>query len=122
MGTPEKSEARIALAAFVEAMSDIVSVVGAENLGEEAPLKPASYRIQAYEVSEEELAGYEMPPTKVAWPVDAGVSLAAASDCAVVAADKVAAVFDTATQLTFFTEGDKIYQVAAVAKLPGDVC
>ena len=124
MGAPETSPARKALADFVAAVGDLPAVAGAANLGTEKLFVAESYRIQASVVTEADLANYDQttPPVKVAWPADAGVSLATAETCAVVPASKVDAVFKTATQLTFFTEASAIYQVAAVAKLPGDSC
>jgi hypothetical protein len=120
--TPETTPARIALNAFVQAVTNLESAVGAENLGPDATLQPTAYRIQATEVADADLADLEMPPTKVPWPSDAGVTLAEAHTCAVVSADKAGAVLQAANQLTYFTEADKIYRVAAVAKLPGDTC
>lgn len=124
MGTPETTPARKALADFVAAVSDLAAVAGAANLGTEMTLVADSYRLQATAVTDADLADYDqtIPPVKVAWPADAGVSLSSASTCAVASAAKVDAVLKAATQLTFFTEADAIYQVAAVAKLPGDRC
>ena len=124
MGTPETTPARKALADFVAAVGDLTSVAGATNLGTEKMLVPASYRIRATVVTDADLANYDqtVPPVKVAWPTDAGVSLASASTCAVAQAAKVDAVLKSATQLTFFTEAGAIYEVAAVATLPGDSC
>jgi hypothetical protein len=120
--TPEKTPARVALNSFVQSVTDLEAVVGAENLGPEATLQPAAYRIQATEVTDDDLADLDIPPTKVPWPSNTGVTLADAKQCAVVAADTAGEVLQAATQLTYFTESDRVYQVAAVAKLPGDVC
>ncbi len=124
MATPETTPARKALADFVAAVGDLTSVAGAANLSTEKVLVPEDYRIQATVVTDADLANYDqtMPPVKLPWPADAGVSLSSASTCAVVPAAKVDAVLKAATQLTFFTESATIYQVAAVAKLPGDNC
>ncbi|CAB4882628.1 unannotated protein [freshwater metagenome] len=124
MTEPESTPARKALAGFVTAMSDFATVAGAANLGGEGPLVAENYRIQARVVTDADLAGYDqsIPPVKVAWPSGAGVGLASASTCAVVAAPNVDAVLQAATQMTFFTDNGVIYQVAAVAKLPGDTC
>lgn len=124
--TPETSPARVALAAFVEAMGDITKIAGAENLGTDKVLVADSYRIQARSMTVEDLAGYEAPeqpsPQIVAWPSGTGVTLASATKCAEVSASKVDAVLKAATQLTFFSEDGTTYQVAAVAKLAGDMC
>jgi hypothetical protein len=120
--TPEKTDARQALAKFVELISDLATVVGAENLGAEIPFAPESYRLQARAVTEEELTGFDVEPTRVPWPADAGVALADAAECAIASADVVGALLTEANQLTYFTEGDAIYQVSAIALLPGDTC
>ena len=52
--------------------------------------------------------------------MDSGVKLADATVCALVPAAAVEAVFAEANQLTYFTEGAVVYQVTAVAALPGD--
>ncbi len=124
MGAPETTPARKALAGFVAAIGDLSAAAGAANLGAEKMLVAESYRIRATIVTDADLANYDqtVPPVKVAWPADAGISLASAATCAIVSASKVDAVFKPATQLTFFTEGNAIYQVATVAKLPGDSC
>ncbi len=120
--TPEKTDARQALAKFVELISDLSAVVGADNLGAEIPLAPESYRLQARAVTEEELSGLDVEPTRVAWPADAGVALGDAVECAIASAATVGALLTEANQLTYFTEGDVIYQVSAIAFLPGDAC
>ena len=124
--TPETTPARMALAAFVEAMGDIAKIAGAENLGTDKVLVAESYRIQARAMSPDDLAGYEAPeqpsPQIVAWPSGTGVALASATECAEVSASKGDAVLQTATQLTFFSENGVTYQVAAIAKLAGDIC
>ena len=50
------------------------------------------------------------------------LALASATECAEISASKVDAVLKTATQLTFFSENGVTYQVAAIAKLAGDIC
>ena len=120
--TPEKTDARQALAKFVELISDLATVVGAENLGAEIPLAPESYRLQSRVVTEDELSGFDIEPTRVTWPAAAGVSLADSAECATASADAVGALLTEANQLTYFTEGDAIYQVSAIALLPGDTC
>jgi hypothetical protein len=126
METPEQTPARVRLAGFVEAMARIETVAGVENLGPEKPIATDEYRIQARELTAEDLAGYapepDPTPQLVEWPSDAGVTLASAGSCAIVSGATVAALLNAATQLTFFTENAKTYQVAAIAKLPGDLC
>jgi hypothetical protein len=117
---PETTPARQKFAGFVDVIGDLAAVVGAANLGTEEILVPAELRFQATEVDEATLAGYEMEPTIVDWPADAGVRLAAATTCARSTAASVLAAFADATQLTFFRDAGVVYQVAAVAVLPGD--
>lgn len=122
MGSPESTTARKCLAAFVAQMSNIESVAGLGNLGQDAPLVPDNYLVQARELADSDLAAYDPPAHVMAWPTNAGVSLGATSTCAVVPAAKVDAVLKTATQNTVFTDAAKTYQVAAIALLPGDQC
>jgi len=120
-----ESDARRALAKFAELLGDIGVVVGNENLGEDAPLVAGSYRIQARPQTVEDLAAYDPAPTEMPWPAEIGVVLADAAECALIPAEAVSvadALFAEATQITFFKEADVVYQVAAVALLPGDVC
>ena len=110
--------ARDNLAAFVATASDLPTLVGAEHLGEEAPLVASRYRFQAMAVDPAQFT--DVPPTIVAWPADTGVVLADSAECAVVDAAKVDRLFADATQLTFFQEGDLVYQLSVIAVLPGD--
>ena len=55
-----------------------------------------------------------------AWPAGTGVLLAEAATCATATAEGVGQVLTAADQLTFFREGDVVYQVFAAGMLPGD--
>lgn len=126
-----ESPARKTLQAFVKALENIETVVGAENLGENKPLVADAYRMQAFEFGDVP-ADISTPttasvvagpaPTYVAWPAGTGVKLAEASRCALVSASAIGSLFVDANQLTYFTEDSKAYQVTAIAKLPGDSC
>ena len=129
---PDESDARKALRTFTDLLGDIAAVVGAENLGEEAPLVAESYRVQAMVVTDEELASIVEPaPTVVDWPL-ADLSLAGAAECLVVPADRIGSALTDASQITFFRDGTVadssvapnpiVYRVSAIALLPGDVC
>ena len=119
---PDESDARKALRTFTEQIADLATVVGDANLGPEAPLAPAAYRLRATPITAEELATIQDPaPEIVAWGI-ADQPLAAASECVVVTADAAGTTLSDATQLTFFTDADVTYRVAAVALLPGDTC
>lgn len=110
--------ARDNLAAFVAKVSDLQTLVGAEHLGAEAPLVATQYRFQALAVDPAQYT--DVAPTVVPWPADTGVVLADATECAVIDASKGDALFAEATQLTFFQEGDVVYQLSVIAVLPGD--
>lgn len=122
---PDESDARKALRTFTELIGDIVAVVGAQNLGEQAPVVAESYRIQTMPVSADELSGFDPAPTVVDWTL-AEVSLAAAAECLDVPAATAGAVFADAKQDTLFREttaaGAQVYRLAAIARLPGDTC
>jgi len=110
--------ARDNLAAFVAKVSDLQGLVGAEHLGAEAPLVATQYRFQAMAVDPTQYTDIE--PTIVPWPADTGVVLADSAECAVIDASKGDALFADATQLTFFQEGEAVYQLSVIAVLPGD--
>lgn len=114
----EVTPARDNLLKFVTLMNDVSTVAGAGNVGDEGIWVPDQYRFQAMVVDPTQWA--EPAPTIVEWPVETGVVLADSAQCAKVAADKVADLFVDATQLTFFQEGDDVYQLAVVGVLPGD--
>jgi hypothetical protein len=110
--------ARERLAKFVGSTGDLASLVGAENVGAAVAYSPESYRIRAT-VAEPDMAS-DPRPTIVPWPASTGVPLAGASMCATATAREAGDVLTAANQLTYFQEGDLVYQVAAVMQLPGD--
>ncbi len=104
-------------------LSDIEGAAGAANVGVDQPFVPTSYRFQSRAIDPTELTGQEPAPSVVAWPGEAGVSLASATTCARVDAASVGSLFLDAKQNTYFKEGDIVYQVAVAGVLPGDpVC
>ncbi|MCE9621805.1 MAG: hypothetical protein K8R99_05615 [Actinomycetia bacterium] len=116
-GSPSTA-ARDNLNTFVTLISDIAKVAGAGNLGDEQAFVPEQYRFQALGVDPTQYTDPE--PTIVAWPDGTGVVLADALQCATVDAAVVDELFAGATQLTFFEEGDVVYQLFAIGVLPGD--
>jgi hypothetical protein len=116
-----EDSARQHLQEFVEIMSNVEPTVGAAALGPEAPFAPAQYLIQATPVDPASL-DVDIEPTIVPWPADAPVRLADASTCAVLPAEVATPLFDDATVLTFFSDGDVTYSVAAVQQVPGRTC
>lgn len=117
----ETDPARVALAEFVAAMSDLPATVGDGALGPEQTFESAAYLIQATP-SDPATLDVDIEPTIVPWPQDAPVRLADAAVCAVLPADVGTALFDEATTLTFFSEADVTYAVAAVQQVPGRTC
>lgn len=121
--TTESTPARTALLTFVNAMSDLAGVAGAEHVGTEELWNAPTFRLRA---TPNDPSGITDPaPTVLPWPADTGVTLAAASNCVQADAAKVGEVLGSANQLTFFTEADSsgatvTYEVVAVQLLPGD--
>ena len=110
--------ARDNLQEFVQLLGNLPAAVGVDNVGEEKPIVADSYRFQALVVDPTQWT--EPAPKVVAWPGDTGVVLADSHECARVPAAKVDALFEQATQLTFFRENDLVYQLSVVAMLPGE--
>ena len=113
--------ARQHLQEFVEIMTNVEPTVGAGALGPEQPFAPAQYLIQAMPVDPATL-DVDMEPTIVPWPPDAPVRLADARRAPCCRPTSAAPLFDDATTLTFFTEADVTYAVAAVQQVPGRTC
>ena len=98
-GKPVSPE-RAALREFTAQLSDLAGTVGADQLGPVDAFVPENYLIQATEVATPSTTADGLEPTIVDWPATAGVALADAAECAVVAADAVGDLFTTADQLT----------------------
>jgi hypothetical protein len=102
------------------AIGDLDKVVGEATLEPDAEFVPTTYRFQARAVDPSELTGQNPAPTVVDWPESAGVSPADATDCARVDAAAVGSLFIDATQITYFKQGDVVYQLSVAGVLPGD--
>ena len=113
--------ARQHLQEFVDIMTNVEPTVGAGALGPDQPYAPAQDLSQATPVEPATL-DVDVEPTIVPWPSDAPVRLADASTCAVLPAGVAAPLFEDATTLTFFTEADVTYALAAVQQVPGRTC
>ena len=124
----ESDPARVALAEFVESMTNLPETVGTAELGTEEPYASEQYLIQAMPVDRGAIGGDDIEPTFVAWPADAPVRLVDAATCAAVPTAEFAPLFADATTLTFFTEPDPTdgaeltYAVTPVPQLPGRSC
>lgn len=115
----ETDELRSALADFVaEATGDWLYSDNPE-LGAEEPYVPEQFLIRATPVTD--LSVYEIEPTIVPWAEDIA-RLTDAVECLALPADVGTQLFSDATQLTFFQEGDTVYQVTPKQLLPGDAC
>ncbi len=110
--------ARDNLQQFVTLVTDVAKVAGAENVGDDHTFAPDQYRLQAMAVDPAQWT--DPSPTVVDWPAGTGVVLADSAQCATLPAGKGDSLFADATQLTFFQEGDVVYQLSVVAALPGD--
>jgi hypothetical protein len=118
---PEPTKERQKLWEFVQLMGDMAKVVGAEELGAETIWAPTGYRLQAREVTDDEIAAVE-GATVVDWPDAADVRLADALECAQSSDNAVATALTEAFQNTFFAEAGTTYAVSAAGVLPGEGC
>ena len=117
--TPERQ----ALLDFIIQLTDLPTLVGAENLGETALFEPTEYAIEAIPIEDlSAYAGDGIEPTVVEWPTDASVRLPDASSCTVVPAAEIGDTLAAANQLTFFADDGATYQVLARPVLPGSTC
>jgi hypothetical protein len=124
IGPGEEPDAdREALASFVEQLRDLESLVGADELGPWELAEPDTYLVRATVV--DDLSGFgdgEIEPRLVDWPSDAGSALADVGECAELDAADVGELFQSADELTFFTDGGVTYQVVVAPQLPGRSC
>lgn len=122
-GVEESTPERQALAAFIVALNDLPTLVGADELGEQILFDPSRYGIEALVIDDLSVYGADdIQPTVSEWPADVSLRLADASSCTVVSADEVGETLLNASQLTFFTDADITYQVLAKPILPGTTC
>jgi hypothetical protein len=105
---------------FVLAATDLPATAGSAELGTESIHSPDEYRLRAIAVDESTAAGMDPAPVVVEWPASTGLDLATATDCARLSASAAGSVFADATQLTWFRQGDAVYQLAVAGVLPGD--
>ncbi len=118
--TQAQINARADLSAFVTALGDLETFVGADHIGPEQPYTITGWRVRATEA--DQLPTGEPAPTVVPWPVTA-LPLASVGDCTAVKGDVAQQVTDTMTkanQLTYFTDAGKTYQVLVRPLLPDE--
>jgi hypothetical protein len=120
----ETDEARARLLDFVIAATDLTSAPAGE-LGPEQPYRSDTYMIRASEAGSSETTGdgpIDILPTRVDWPADAPVRLAAAGECAEVPTAPFTELFQNANQLTRFVDAGVPYSVAVTPRVPGRSC
>jgi hypothetical protein len=117
----EPTKERQKLWEFVQLMGDPAKVVGAGQLGAERIWAPTEYRLQAREVTADEIAAVE-GATVADWPAAADVRLADAAECAQSSGNAVATALTEAFQNTFFADAGTTYAVSAAGLLPGEAC
>ncbi len=115
-----ESPARQSLQRVVAQLGDLSSLVPPSELGPEELWAPEAFQLVAEPAGD--LSGYDPPATVVDWPAASSLSLAGLASCTEVAGSAVGEVLDTATQLTFFREGDVTYQLLARPAYPGRSC
>ena len=120
MSDPAETGARQNLLDATTRLADVEAAAGVANLGVDQPFVPTTYRLLARPIDPTELTGQEPAPSVVAWPADAGVSLASATTCARLDASSVGSLLLDAKQNTYFKEGEVVYQLAVAGVLPGD--
>lgn len=106
-----------------DAIATIIAVPGIGGVELGTPFVATEYRFRARVVDpSQSTPGTDQPvaPTIVDWPDGTGVELAAAGDCARVAASAVGSLFVDANQLTFFRDAGVVYSLAVRGVLPGD--
>ena len=101
------------------AIGDLGSAAGEDNLGDNEPFVPPSYRFVARAADPSEL-NVEPAPTVVEWPALTTLPLADATTCATLDAAAAQPLFADAKQNTYFKDGDVVYQLLVAAVLPGD--
>ena len=111
--TPERNRLR----AFVDSTANLITLLGAQHVGEASGYEPTAYRFRATVVDPAQLSE---PVVTVDWSASTGVALADASECATVEAAKVATLLDGAKQNWVFRENELLYQLAITMVLPGD--
>jgi hypothetical protein len=117
--TPERQ----ALLDFISQLTDLSTLVGAENLGETTLFEPTEYAIQAIPVEDLSVYGGDgIEPTVVEWPTDVSVRLADAASCTTMPASEIGDTLAAANQLTFFSDAGGTYQLLARPVLPGSSC
>jgi len=123
-GGGETDEARARLLDFVVAATELASAP-AGDLGPQEPYRSDTYLIRASQAGSAEPIGnapLDIVPTRVDWPADAPVRLAAAGECAEVPTTSFSELFQNANQLTRFVDGGVPYSLAVTPRVPGRSC
>ncbi len=119
--TQAQIDERAKLSTFVDSMTDLETLVGADHIGPEQPYVVSGWRLRA--MVADQLPTGDPAPTVVPWPIPS-LPLASIGECtAVTEPAMVTQVTDTMTkanQLTFFTDAGKTYQVLVRPLLPDE--
>jgi len=119
--TPAQIATREKLSKFVDSMTDLETLVGADHIGPEQPYTITKWRVRATAV--DQVPTGEPAPTVVPWPVPS-LPLASIGDCTAVTdaatAQQVTDTMSKANQLTYFTDAGKTYQVLVRPLLPDE--
>lgn len=113
-GNGESNPDRKVFADFVTQLEPLANGVQGSQ-----PYSAPRFAIRAT-VADEAAPTDGVTPNEVAWPAAAGVTLASASECAVVEAGNIGDLFTTATQITRFVENGIKYVLVVRPMLPGD--
>ncbi len=116
--TPE-SPARKQLIDATAAIGDLGGAAGEDNLGENQPFVPTSYRFQARAVDPSELAT-DIPPTIVDWPALTTLPLADATTCATLDAVGGGRCSPTPSRTPTSKTATSCISLSVAGVLPGD--
>lgn len=114
IGGEETDPDRLNFAEYVELLEPVTA-----GVPQSEPFVATRFAVRA-RVADETAPTDGITPNEIEWPSAAGVSLASASQCAVVEASAIGDLFAQATQITRFVENDIKYVLLVRPMLPGD--
>jgi hypothetical protein len=120
----ETDEARARLLDFVVAATNLASTPS-DDVGPDQPYRSDTYLIRSSEARSPQNSGdgaIDIVPTRVDWPADAPVRLAAAGECAEVPTAAFSELFQKANQLTQFVDAGVPYSLTVTPRVPGRSC
>jgi len=114
IGDSETDADRLNFAEYVELLDPVTA-----GVPQSEPFVATRFAIRA-RVADETAPTDGITPNELEWPATAGVSLATASECAVVEASALGDLFSQATQITRFVENGIKYVLLVRPMIPGD--